>query len=74
MSLDPRRVWVDTSAFRQLSTQMEDRKDDASSLARRVMELYRGDFLSDEPSAVATRRTSMPLVITTRVASDRAES
>jgi DNA-binding SARP family transcriptional activator len=48
VSLDPRRVWVDTSAFRQLSTQMEHRKDDASTLAIRAVELYRGDFLPGE--------------------------
>ena len=46
VSLDPCRVWVDTSAFRQLSAQ--GRKEDASSLAARAMELYRGDFLTGE--------------------------
>ena len=48
MSLDARRVWVDTSAFRQLSAQAEHSKEDASFLAVRAMELYRGDFLLGE--------------------------
>jgi DNA-binding SARP family transcriptional activator len=46
VSLDAHRVWVDTSAFRQLSAQ--GRKEDPSSLAGRAMELYRGDFLRGE--------------------------
>ena len=48
VSLDPRRVWVDTSALRELSAQIEHRKEDPSSLAGRAMELYRGDFLRGE--------------------------
>ena len=48
VSLDARRVWVDTSAFGQLCVQAEHRKEDASSLAGRAVELYRGDFLPGE--------------------------
>jgi DNA-binding SARP family transcriptional activator len=46
VSLDARRVWLDTSAFRQLTAQ--GRKEDASILAGRAMELYGGDFLPGE--------------------------
>ena len=48
VSLDARRVWVDTWAFRHLCVQAEHRKEDPSSLAGRAMELYRGDFLPGE--------------------------
>jgi len=46
VSLDLRRVWVDTSAFRRLPG--EHKKEDASALAVRAVELYRGDFLPGE--------------------------
>jgi DNA-binding SARP family transcriptional activator len=48
VSLDPRRVWVDTSAFRRISARAEGRKEDPSSLTGSLTKLYCGDFLPNE--------------------------
>ena len=48
VSLDPRRVWVDTSAFRRISAQADGGKEDPSSLIGSLTKLYCGDFLPNE--------------------------
>ena len=54
-ALDPERVWIDADAFEELVTGglAADAASDpqAAELLRRGLELYRGEFLADEPYA-----------------------
>ncbi len=52
-SLDRRYFWIDTWAFEQLLGETEEASDPAqlASLAERLLALYRGSLLADEPDA-----------------------
>ncbi|HMJ33072.1 MAG TPA: BTAD domain-containing putative transcriptional regulator [Baekduia sp.] len=54
-AIDSERVWVDADAFEELVTEglaaYEADDDRAAELLRRGVELYRGEFLADEPYA-----------------------
>jgi DNA-binding SARP family transcriptional activator len=57
LSLNPKRVWVDTAAFLRLCATAERKKEGARNLAAKVLELYRGEFLpmEEEPWMVSIR-------------------
>jgi ATP/maltotriose-dependent transcriptional regulator MalT len=53
VSLDPRYFWIDSWAFEQLAAELEAASDPAqmARLAERLLALYRGAFMADEPDA-----------------------
>jgi ATP/maltotriose-dependent transcriptional regulator MalT len=51
LSLDRRYFWIDSWAFEQLAAELEgcEAPEQAARLAERLLALYRGGFLADEP-------------------------
>lgn len=56
LKVDDTRIWIDVRALDQLLDRMDDAANPSLDDLDRLLNLYRGPFLRDEPSAWATQR------------------